>query len=254
MTDGSSRLTGKVAIVTGASRGIGYAAADRLVAEGAKVVITARKLDALEEAARQLGGPDVARAVAGRADDPEHQDEVVRTAVAAFGSLDVMVNNTGINPAYGSLLDIDIDVSRKIFEVNVIAALEWVKKVHAAWMGEHGGSIINIASVAGLRPAPNIAMYGTSKAAVIHLTEELAMELGPGIRANAIAPAIVKTRFAEALYEGQEEKVVRPYPLKRLGHPEDVAGAVAYLASDDAAWVTGQTLVLDGGVTLNGGA
>ncbi|WP_018156953.1 SDR family oxidoreductase [Demetria terragena] len=253
-TDLTQRLAGKVAIVTGASRGIGYAAAERLISEGARVVITARKPEALAEATAALGGPDVALSVAGRADDPEHQDEVVRTALETFGSIDIMVNNTGINPAYGPLLEIDPEVSRKIFAVNVIAALEWVKKVHAGWMKEHGGSIINIASIAGVRPAPSIAMYGTSKAALIHLTEELAMELGPTIRTNAIAPAVVKTKFAEALYEGREEKVAQPYPLKRLGQPEDIASAVAYLASDDSAWMTGQTLVIDGGVTLNGGA
>lgn len=253
MSGVSTRLAGKVAVITGASRGIGFAAAQRLVDEGAKVVITARKEEALQAAADELGGPDVARWVAGRADDPAHQDDVVRTAVEEFGALDVMVNNTGINPAFGKLLDVEIEVSRKILEVNVIAALEWAKKVHTAWMGEHGGSIVNIASIAGLRPAPGIAMYGVSKAAVIHLTEELAWELGPGIRVNAIAPAVVKTRFAEALYEGREEKVSAAYPLKRLGSPEDIAGAVAYLAGDDAAWVTGQTLTIDGGVLLNGG-
>ncbi len=120
-------------------------------------------------------------------------------------------------------------------------------------MGEHGGAVVNVASVAGLRPAPGIAFYGATKAMLIHLTEELAVELGPTVRVNAVAPAVVKTKFATALYEGREEEVSAPYPLKRLGVPEDVAGAVAYLASDDAAWVTGQTLVLDGGVLLRGG-
>lgn len=249
----SQRMQGKVAIVTGASRGIGLGIAQRLVDEGAKVVITARKAEALQEAADSLGGPDVVAAVAGGADDPEHQDEAVRTAVERFGSLDILVNNTGINPAFGPLLEVDPQVSRKIFEVNVIAALEWTKKAHAAWFGEHGGSIVNVASVGGIRPAPGIAMYGTSKAALIHLTEELAVELGPDVRVNAVAPAVVKTRFAEALYSGKEDEVSSPYPLKRLGVPEDIAGAVAYLVSPDAGWVTGQTLVLDGGVTLNGG-
>ena len=120
-------------------------------------------------------------------------------------------------------------------------------------MGEHGGSIVNVASVAGLRPSPGIGMYGVSKAALIRLTTELAVELGPGIRVNAVAPAVVKTKFATALYEGREEEVSAAYPLKRLGVPEDVAGAVAFLLSDAASWITGQTLVLDGGVTLTGG-
>ena len=118
---------------------------------------------------------------------------------------------------------------------------------------DRGGAIVNVASVAGVRPAPGIAFYGASKAMLIHLTEELAVELGPTIRVNAVAPAVVKTKFAKALYEGREEQVSAPYPLKRLGRPEDIAGAVAYLLSDDAAWVTGQTLVLDGGVLLRGG-
>ncbi|GAA3685831.1 MULTISPECIES: SDR family oxidoreductase [Yimella] len=246
-----NRLEGKTAIVTGASRGIGLAIAERLVDEGANVIITARGEDALKEAVAGLG--ERASYVAGKADDPAHREEVVRTAIDKHGSIDVLINNTGINPVFGKLLDVEPEVSRKILEVNVLSALEWVKLVHKAWMQEHGGSIVNVASVAGLRPAPGIAMYGVSKAAVIHLTEELAIELGPDIRVNAVAPAVVKTKFAEALYSGREEQVAKPYPLKRLGEPEDIGSVVAFLASDDSGWMTGQTLTVDGGVLLNGG-
>ncbi|MDL9978461.1 SDR family oxidoreductase [Microbacterium candidum] len=245
----SGRLEGKTAIVTGASRGIGFAVAQRLVAEGANVVITARGEEALRDAAAALGPR--ARFVAGKADDLAHQDEVIATALAEFGSADLMVNNTGINPAYGPLMELDLGIARKILDVNVIAALSWVQKLAAAWMGEHGGSIVNIASVAAVRAAPMIAMYGVSKAALVHLTEELAVELGPKIRVNAVAPAVVKTQFARALYEGREEQVASAYPLKRLGVPDDVGSVVAFLLSDDAGWMTGQTLIIDGGATLS---
>ncbi|WP_409484049.1 SDR family oxidoreductase [Arsenicicoccus dermatophilus] len=244
----------KVGIVTGASRGIGLAIAQRLVDEGARVVITARKPQALEAAVAQLGGAEHAVAIPGHAADPDHQDEAVRTALDRWGRLDLLVNNTGINPAYGPLLQLDLDVARKILDTNVVAALSWVQKAHAAWLGEHGGAIVNVGSVAGLRAAPGIAFYGASKAALLHLTEELAVELGPTIRVNAVAPAVVRTRFAEALYTGREEQAARGYALKRLGEPEDVAGAVAYLLSDDAAWTTGHTMVLDGGATLVDGS
>jgi NAD(P)-dependent dehydrogenase (short-subunit alcohol dehydrogenase family) len=244
-------LAGKTAIVTGASRGIGFAVAERLVAEGAHVVITARGEDGLRDAASALG--DRVRFVVGKADDPAHQDEVIRTAIDTFGSADLMVNNTGINPAYGPLMELDPGVARKIMEVNVISALTWVQKLDAAWMREHGGSIVNIASVAAVKPAPMIAMYGVSKAALVHLTEELAVELGPKVRVNAVAPAVVKTRFARALYEGREAQLAQAYPLKRLGVPDDIGSAVAFLLSDDAGWITGQTLVIDGGVTLGTG-
>jgi 3-oxoacyl-[acyl-carrier protein] reductase len=249
----TARLTGKTAIVTGASRGIGFAIAERLVAEGARVVITARKQEALDEAVAQLGGPEVALGVAGNAGDAEHQADVVARTLDTFGSIDLMVNNTGINPAYGPLMNLDLDVARKIVDVNGVAALAWVQQVHRAWMGEHGGSIVNVASVAGLRPAPGIAFYGASKALLIHLTEELAVELGPDIRVNAVAPAVVKTKFASALYEGKEEQVSSAYPLKRLGVPADIGSVVAFLLSDDAGWMTGQTLTIDGGVLLTGG-
>lgn len=245
------RFEGRVAIVTGASRGIGLGIAERLVAEGARVCVTARKPEALAEAVRTLGGPDRALAVAGRADDADHQAEAVARTLDAFGRLDVLVNNTGINPAYGPILEADLGVARKVLEVNLLAALSWVQQAHRAWLGANGGAVVNVASVAGLGPAVGIGLYGTSKAALMHLTSQLAAELGPAVRVNAVAPAVVKTRFATALYEGREDDVARQYVLKRLGLPEDVAGPVAFLASDDASWITGQTLIVDGGVTLH---
>jgi 3-oxoacyl-[acyl-carrier protein] reductase len=247
------RLTDRTAIVTGASRGIGLAIAQRLLDEGARVVITARKPDALAEAAAELGGEDRVRWVAGSADDPAHQDEVIATATEAFGAPTLMVNNTGINPVYGPLMSLDLAAARKIVETNCLAAISWVQKLHASGLAERGGSIVNVASIAGLKPAPGIAFYGASKAMLIHLTEELAVELGPSIRVNAVAPAVVKTKFATALYEGREDEVSAPYPLKRLGVPEDIAGVVAFLLSDVAAWMTGQTVVVDGGILLQGG-
>ncbi|MGB7820240.1 MAG: SDR family oxidoreductase [Ornithinibacter sp.] len=247
------RLEGRTALVTGASRGIGLGIAERIVAEGGRVVLTARSQEPLDEAVAHLGGPDHAASVAGRADDPEHRAASVQACLDRFGSLDMLVNNAGINPSYGPLMSLDLDAARKIVEVNVVAALGWTQAAHAAWMGEHGGSVVNVASVAGIKPAPGIAMYGASKAMLIHLTEELAVELGPTTRVNAVAPAVVKTRFAKALYEGREEQVAAQYPLKRLGVPEDIGSVVAFLLSDDAGWLTGQTLVVDGGVTLTGG-
>lgn len=249
-----SRFEGKTAIVTGASRGIGLAVAERLVADGAKVVITARKQEALDEAVGQLGGPEHAIGVAGHADDVDHQAEVVKRAIEGFGSADLLVNNTGINPVYGPMIELDLGAARKIVEVNCLAALSWAQQVHRAWMGEHGGAVVNVASVGGIRPAPGIGFYGASKAMLIHITQELAVELGPDIRVNAVAPALVKTKFATKLYEGREAEAAAAYPLKRLGIPDDVGSVVAFLLSDDAAWMTGQLLVIDGGVTLTAGS
>jgi NAD(P)-dependent dehydrogenase (short-subunit alcohol dehydrogenase family) len=247
-----SQLSGQVAIVTGASRGIGFAIAQRFVAEGAKVAITGRDAAALDNAVKDLGGPEVAIAIPGKGDDADHRAAVVDTVLGAFGPVNILVNNIGINPAYGPLGSVDLGAARKMLEVNVLGTLGWVQEALRGGLDEQGGSIVNISSVSGVRPAPGIAFYGVTKAAVIHLTEELAVELAPRIRVNAVAPAVVKTRFATALYEGREEEVAAKYPLQRLGVPEDVAGTVAFLCSPDAGWITGQTIVIDGGVTLTG--
>jgi NAD(P)-dependent dehydrogenase (short-subunit alcohol dehydrogenase family) len=258
MTTGSTlpegSLTGRTALVTGASRGIGLGIARSLVARGARVVLTARKAEALAGAAAELGGPEVAVAVAGNAGDAAHRAEAVRTAIETFGSLDMLVGNVGINPVFGPLVDLDLDAFRKILDTNVVSTLGLVQEAWRAWMAEHGGSVLIVASVAGLKSSQGIAAYGVSKAALINLTTQLAVELGPKVRVNAVAPAVVKTRFAEALFTGREEQVTAGYPVGRLGVPEDVGEAAAYLLGDGAGWVTGQTLVLDGGALSRGPA
>lgn len=238
----------RVAIVTGASRGIGLAIARRLVKDGWRVGITARNAEPLEAAVAELGGPSYAVGVAGKADDPVHQASTVTATLGAFGRLDLLVNNAGINPVFGPLLDADPGAVRKVFDVNVFAVIGWVKQAYEGYLARHGGAVVNVSSVAGLQPSPGLGAYAVSKAALIHLTRELSVELAPNVRVNAVAPAVVRTQFARALYEGREDEAADAYPLGRLGDPDDVAGAVAYLASPDAAWVTGQTLVVDGGL------
>jgi len=245
-------LSGRTALVTGGSRGIGLAIARSLVDRGARVVLTARKEEALAAAVAELGGPEVAVAVPGHAGDAEHRSTAVRTAVETFGSLDMLVGNVGVNPVYGPLMDLDLDAFRKIIDTNVVSTLGLVQQAWRAWMAEHGGSVLIVASVAGLRSSEGIAAYGVSKAALINLTTQLAVELGPKVRVNAVAPAVVKTRFAEALYEGREDEVAAQYPVGRLGVPEDVGEAAAFLLGEGAGWITGQTLVLDGGALSRG--
>ncbi|MFE4050357.1 SDR family oxidoreductase [Streptomyces sp. YIM B13518] len=245
-------LSGKVALITGASRGIGYGVAEALVARGDRVCITGRGEDALKEAVEKLG-PDRAVYVAGKAHDEAHQALAVERAMEAFGRVDYLVNNAGTNPVFGPIADLDLNVARKVFETNVISALGFAQKTWHAWQKDNGGAIVNIASVAGLAPSPFIAAYGVSKAALINLTQQLAHEFAPRVRVNAIAPAVVKTKFAQALYEGREAEAAAAYPLGRLGVPSDIGGAAAFLTSDQSDWVTGQTLVVDGGIFLNAG-
>jgi NAD(P)-dependent dehydrogenase (short-subunit alcohol dehydrogenase family) len=253
MTEASGRFAGRTAIVTGASRGIGLGIAQRLVAEGARLCITARKAADLDDAAAALGGPEHVIAVAGKADDADHRAEAIERAAAAFGPVTLLVNNAGTNPVYGPLIDLDLGAARKTMEVNAIAALGWVQQLYNAGLRESGGSVVNIASVGGLNASPGLGIYGASKAAMIHLTTTLAVELGPEIRVNAVAPGLVKTRFAAALYESGEEAIAASHPMKRLGVAEDIAGAVAFLLSDDASWITGETIVVDGGSTRGRG-
>jgi NAD(P)-dependent dehydrogenase (short-subunit alcohol dehydrogenase family) len=245
-------LSGKVALVTGASRGIGYGVAEALVARGDRVCITGRNEEALKEAVEQLGAERVI-GVAGKAHDLAHQAEAVERTMEAFGRIDFLVNNAGTNPVFGPIADLDLDVARKVFETNVISALGFAQKTWHAWQKDNGGAIVNIASVAGLAPSPFIGAYGVSKAAMINLTQQLAHEFAPRVRVNAIAPAVVKTKFAQALYEGREAEAAAAYPLARLGVPSDIGGAAAFLTSVQSDWVTGQTLVVDGGIFLNAG-
>jgi NAD(P)-dependent dehydrogenase (short-subunit alcohol dehydrogenase family) len=244
------RFDGSVTLVTGASRGIGFAIAERLVAEGGQVVLTARDDERLREAVGRLG-VTAARGVAGKADDPDHRAAVFDLIVNEWGGLDYLVNNAGVNPAYGPVLEIAASAMRKILDVNVIGALDWSRDAVHNGLVERGGAIVNVASIAGLTASPGIAFYAVSKAALISLTTQLAYELAPAVRVNAVAPAVIKTRFAKALYEGREEEVAASYPLARLGTPQDVSGVVAFLLSTDAAWITGQTIVIDGGGSIS---
>ncbi|VXB84087.1 SDR family oxidoreductase [Citricoccus sp. K5] len=248
-------LQGKTAIVTGASRGIGLGIVQELVARGAKVCLTARTPEPLDEAVRSLPEGS-AISVAGKSHNPEHRQQVLDTVAREFGGLDILVNNAGINPVYGPLAELDLDAARKVFEVNVFGTLAWVQAVlrHPELaFRERGGRIVNLSSVTGETPSTGIGLYGISKAAVSHLTRTLAVELGPEIRVNAVAPAVVKTDFAKALYEGKEDEVASQYPLGRLGTPQDIAQAVGYLVSDESSWVTAQVINLDGGLITAGG-
>lgn len=192
--------------------------------------------------------------VAGKAHDEAHQEAAVGRAMDAFGRLDHLVNNAGTNPVFGLLTDLDLGVARKVYETNVLSALGFAQQTWRAWQQENGGSIVNITSIAGLAPSPFIAAYGMSKAAMVNLTVQLAAEMAPKVRVNSIAPAVVKTKFAAALYEGREEETAAGYPLQRLGVPEDIGGAAAFLLSDQAGWITGQNLVIDGGLFLKAGS
>ena len=248
----STPTGGRVAIITGASRGIGLGIARALVARGDRVCVTGRTEDTLKEAVASLGEGN-AIGVAGKAHDEAHQAEAVARTLEAFGRVDHLVNNAGTNPVFGPIADVDLNVARKVFETNVISALGFAQKTWHAWQKDNGGAIVNIASVAGLAPSPFIGAYGISKAAMINLTIQLAHEFAPKVRVNAIAPAVVKTKFAQALYEGREAEAAAAYPLARLGVPSDIGGAAAFLTSEQSAWVTGQTLVVDGGIFLNAG-
>jgi NAD(P)-dependent dehydrogenase (short-subunit alcohol dehydrogenase family) len=241
-------LDGKVALVTGASRGIGRAVAAEMAASGATVVISSRKQDALEEAAAGMEG-EVA-CIAAHAGQPEEIAACVGQTVERYGRLDILVNNAATNPYMGPNIDIDLPRWDKTFEVNLRGLHVWTQEAWRASMKANGGSIINVASIGGMSIETSIGIYNITKAAVIHLTRTMARELAPGVRVNAIAPGLVKTDMARALWEANEEGIAKMVPMKRLGEPEDIARAAVFLASDAASWITGDTLVIDGGMLL----
>lgn len=247
-------VTDKVAIVTGATRGIGLATARMLLASGAAgVTITSRRTENVESASEELEkagfGPDRVLGLAARADDDEEAERTVAATIERFGALDILVNNAGTNPSGGPIMDVDMGAIDKTWLVNQRAPLVWSRVAFHAVMGDRGGAIINVASVGGLRPSPIIGAYNVSKAALIHLTHQLAFELAPKVRVNAVAPAVVKTKLSELLWTADEEAAARTHPLGRLGVPDDVATAITYLASDQASWITGVVLPVDGGVS-----
>ncbi len=244
------RLDGKVALVTGASRGIGLAIARRCAEAGAAVMLSSRNAEALEAAARELANEDgdVAWHVA-HAGDPEQAVACVDATIERFGTLDVLVNNAATSPHFGPVLEIDRGQATKTVEVNLLGVLSWCQAAYRARLQARGGSILNIASVGGLGPEPGIGWYNATKAALVHLTRQLAYELAPAVRVNAIAPGLVRTRFARALWEPKEEVVASRIPMRRIGEPDDVAAAAVFLVSDEASWITGSILTVDGGST-----
>jgi NAD(P)-dependent dehydrogenase (short-subunit alcohol dehydrogenase family) len=243
-------LSGRTAIVTGASRGIGLAIAAALADSGANVVLTSRKRESAEAAAVTLNSERVAGYAAHAADELAAA-ACVEFALERFGSVDILVNNAGTNPAFGPVVDQDHARFAKTIDTNVWAPILWTQLAWRAWMGQHGGAVVNVASVGGLAVSPNLGVYHVSKAALIHLTRQLALELAPKVRVNAVAPGIVRTKLSEALWKDDEDRVADITPLGRIGEPDDVAEAVAFLASDRASWITGEALVIDGGQLLN---
>lgn len=241
-------LQGKVALVTGGSRGIGKAIAKTFAESGARVMITSRKEDSLRQAAQKMNGEvDVFAANAG---DLDGIKSCVDATMSRFGAIDIFVNNAATNPYFGRTLEVDPARFDKTFQVNIRGPLFWCQAVWEAWMKEHPGVMINIASVGGLRAEIGLGVYNITKAAIIHMTKQLASELGPS-RVLGIAPGLVQTDFAKVLVDNFGTQLASRLPTKRLGDPQDIANLVTFLASEKASWITGETFVIDGGAGVS---
>ena len=243
-------LRGKTALVTGASRGIGKAIAKSFLDAGAQVMLTSRKEDALRAAANEMDGET--EIFAANAGDIEQGQACVDATMKRFGKIDILVNNAATNPYYGDTLGVDSSRFDKTFQVNLKGPLFWSQAVWNASMQKNPGVILNIASVGGLRAEHGLGVYNLTKAAVIHLTSQLACELGK-TRVVGIAPGLVKTLFASVLIENVGDKLAAALPTKRLGEPQDIANLALFLCSDLASWITGETYVIDGGAGVRSG-
>ncbi|URW76537.1 SDR family oxidoreductase [Sphingomonas donggukensis] len=249
-------LTGKVAIVTGSSKGIGKASAEALAEHGAKVVISSRKQEPCDEVAAAINaehGDGTAIAVAANISDKDGLQSLVDRSRAAFGWIDVLVCNAASNPYYGPMAGIEDAQFRKVLDNNILSNHWLIQMVAPEMIARGEGSIVIVSSIAGIRGTATLGAYGISKAADMALARNMAQELGPhGVRINCIAPGLVKTDFARALWEDpeRERETNARVPLRRIGTPDEIAGAVVYLASPASAFMTGQAMVIDGGVTI----
>ena len=238
----------KTILITGGSRGIGLAIAEKyLESNEYNVVVTGRKEQTLEELANEINNKNF-HTIAAKADDEEAANKTCKDVNEKFGSLDILVNNAGTNPAGGPLMDVDIGAVQKTWDVNLMGPLLWSR---AAYKNELSTAIMNICSVGGIAPSQLMGAYNVSKAALIYLTKQLAYELAPDIRVNGVAPAIVKTKLSEVLWQN-EDFAKNLHLLKKLGEPVDIANAVYYMCSDEAGWITGEVLTIDGGFLISG--